>query len=129
MIRLTDEAGAALRPGEVVFVDWHATGLCCADAGEFSVRAIQRSRLSGDLRDLDGQITVHPMAWLHLARLDVLIDCRTYGGRVIPSWRRFTTDLPSDAGLRACLGRLEGHEEQRHSDSGQPKAQPKGETP
>lgn len=44
-ITLTAAARDALGEDEVIFVDWHVTGLCCADAGEFSVRALRRSRL------------------------------------------------------------------------------------
>jgi hypothetical protein len=37
-ITLTAAARQALGEDEVIFVDWHVTGLCCADAGEFSFR-------------------------------------------------------------------------------------------
>ncbi|HEY6738250.1 MAG TPA: hypothetical protein VI076_05320 [Actinopolymorphaceae bacterium] len=101
VIRLADSARAGLRPGEVVLVDWHVTGLCCADAGEFSVRAIPRARVPRTMRRVADEVYVHPTAWAHLAEHDVEVRCRTY-------WRirRFTTDLPPDAGLRACFGRL-----------------------
>lgn len=106
MMRLTTAARAALRSGEVVLIDWHVTGLCCADAGEFSVRAIKRHRLPRQMRpgvpEPDPCVYVHPTAWAHLAHMDVTVDCRKYG-----RLRRFTTDLPHDAGLRACMGRLD----------------------
>ena len=105
MIRLTDQARDALRSGEVVFVDWHVTGLCCADAGEFSVRPVQADRLPRRVRSVEasppGSVYAHPVGWAHLADRDVTVDCRRIG-----RWRRFVTDLPPDAGLRACLGRL-----------------------
>jgi hypothetical protein len=103
MINLTERATAALRSDEVVLVDWHVTGLCCADAGEFSVRPIRRTKLPKRMRPAgdNRSVYVHPTAWAHLVDLDVAIDCRTYG-----RWRRFTTNLPPDAGLRACMGRL-----------------------
>lgn len=103
MINLTERASVALRGDEVILVDWHVTGLCCADAGEFSVRAIRRSRLPKKMRpgNPNRSVYVHPTAWAHLAELDVDIDCRMFG-----RWRRFTTNLPPDAGLRACMGRL-----------------------
>lgn len=108
MISLTARARTALRPDEVVLVDWHVTGLCCADAGEFSVRAMPRRKLPRKMRPTGASsqcaIYAHPTAWSHLADLDVTIDCRWYG-----RWRRFVSDLPSDAGLRACMGRLEGN--------------------
>lgn len=103
--RLDALAHNALRPGEVVVVDWHVTGLCCADTGEFSVRAVRRTRLPRRLRPVDavpeGTVYAHPTAWAHLADRDVAVSCRRLG-----RWRWFTTDLPPDAGLRACLGRL-----------------------
>lgn len=105
-IRVTATAEAELRPGEVVLIDWHVTGLCCSDAGEFSVRPIQRHRLPKQMRPQsrpaqDCLVYVHPTAWVHLAELDVTVDCKRYA-----FVRRFTTDLPPDAGLRACMGRL-----------------------
>lgn len=103
---VTAAAKAALRPGEVVLVDWHVTGLCCSDAGEFSVRPIQRRKVPKNMRpqsrpEAECSVYVHPTAWWHLSQLDVTVDCKTYG-----FLRRFTTDLPPDAGLRACMGRL-----------------------
>ncbi len=106
MIRLTDRARSALREDEVVLLDWHRAGLCCSDAGEISVRAIRASRLPRSARSAtrsSGPVFAHPLALSQLLGLAVLIDCRLIG-----RWRRFTTDLPPDAGLRACLGRLHG---------------------
>ncbi len=100
-VTLTPAAREALRDDEVVFFDWHVTGLCCADAGEFSVRPLRRSRLPKRARGLlPDMVYAHPTAWVHLAGAPVVIDCRP-----LWRWRRFTTDLPSDAGLRCCLGR------------------------
>jgi hypothetical protein len=100
-IMLTAAAREALRADEVIFFDWHAIGLCCADAGEFSVRPLRRHRLPRQARRLSADpVFAHPTAWAHLAELPVTIDCRLLG-----RWRRFTTDLPRDAGLRCCLGR------------------------
>ncbi|MFC5730152.1 MULTISPECIES: hypothetical protein [Nocardioides] len=104
MIRLTDRAHSALREDEVVLVDWHRAGLCCSDAGEISVRAIRAGRLPRSARSAtraSGRVFAHPLALSQLLGRDVLIDCRLIG-----RWRRFSTDLPPDAGLRACLGRL-----------------------
>lgn len=105
VIRLTGRAREALRPGEVVFLDWHVTGLCCADAGEFSVRAVQAGKLPRRMQPVHdsppGSVYAHPVGWAHLVNRDVTVDCRRIG-----RWRHFVTDLPPDAGLRACLGRL-----------------------
>lgn len=100
MIELTERAWAALRGDEVVLVDWHSTDGCCAGIGEFSVRPIRRSQVPERMRSIgdDASVYVHPTAWAHLAELDVLVDCRTYW-----RWRRFTTNLPPDAGLRVCM--------------------------
>lgn len=99
-ITLTAAAHEALGEDEVIFFDWHITGLCCADAGEFSVRAVRRSRLPRRARRLGDSVFAHPLAWVHLVDQPVTIDCRP-----LWRWRRFTTDLPPDAGLRCCLGR------------------------
>lgn len=107
MIRLTAEAWNTLRRDEVVLIDWHVTGLCCGDGGEFSVRAIGRRRIPRQMRPVpaepEGSVYMHPVAWVHLAGGHVTIDCRRFG-----RLRRFTTDLPPDAGLRACMGRGNG---------------------
>ncbi|GAA4087036.1 hypothetical protein [Nonomuraea soli] len=100
-ITLTPAALDALRGDEVVYFDWHVTGLCCADAGEFSVRALRRTKVPRRARRLGDQVYAHPTAWVHLAELTVAVDCRPLG-----RWRRFISDLPPDAGLRSCLGRL-----------------------
>jgi hypothetical protein len=103
--RLDALARNALRPHEVVVFDWHVTGLCCADSGEFSVRAMPRTQLHRRLRPVaatpEGAVYAHPTAWAHLAGRDVAVSCRRIG-----PVRWFTTDLPPDAGLRACMGRL-----------------------
>lgn len=107
MIRLTPAAESALRPGEVVLVDWHVLALCCAAAGEVSVRPMPRARVGRRYRTVAaepaGAVVVHERAYVHLARLDVTVDCRTRFGV-----RSFSTDLPADFGLRASLGRLPG---------------------
>ena len=107
MIRLTAGAQAALRDDEAILVDWHRAGLCCSDAGEISVRALPVRRLPGSALPVggaDGAVYAHRLALSQLLDRDVTIDCRTLG-----RWRRFRTDLPPDAGLRACLGRLPDH--------------------
>ena len=109
MLRLTAVARDALRSHEVLVVDWHRVALCCATAGETSLRAVPRARLAGaggrQLRPADcdppGAVLVHKRAYPHLAGWDVVVDCRTRFGV-----RLFVTDLPPDFGLRASLGRL-----------------------
>ena len=111
MIRLTERAREALRPSEVLLFDWHRVAICCATAGETSVRAVPRARLAGrgarPFRLIDceppGAVLAHEHAFGHLTGLDVLVDCRTVLGV-----RTFSPDLPTDFGLRASLGRLPG---------------------
>ena len=90
--------------------DWHRVAICCAAAGEVSLRRAPRARLedSADFRQLsDGPpVYAHRMAYPHLARRDVGIDTRRVLGL-----RRFTSNLPTDFGLRASLGRLPSGEE------------------
>ncbi|WP_433271415.1 hypothetical protein ACQPZF_12325 [Actinosynnema sp. CS-041913] len=104
-VRLDEAARGALRPDEVVVIDWHVTGLCCADSGEFSVRALRKARVPRRMRPLDANprdtVYAHPTAAAHLARRNLAVSCRRVG-----PFRWFTTDLPPDAGLRACMGRL-----------------------
>ncbi len=112
MIRLTDRAREALRPDEVLLFDWHRVAICCAAAGETSLRAISRDRLTGSSArrfrsaecDPPEAALVHERAYPHLAGRDVVVDCRVRLGL-----RQFSTDLPTDFGLRASLGRLPGH--------------------
>ena len=112
MIRLTDRAREALRPDEALVFDWHRIAICCATAGDTSVRATPRKRLAGSTgrrfrpveSDPPGTIVVHERAYPHLIGQDILVDCRLLFGI-----RNFTTDLPADFGLRASLGRLPGH--------------------
>jgi len=111
MIRLTKRAREALRPDEVLLFDWHRVAICCATAGETSVRATPRARLTGFSADRfrsaacdpPAVVLVHERAYPHLAGRDVVVDCRLRVG-----FRQFTTDLPADFGLRASLGRLPG---------------------
>jgi len=90
--------------------DWHRVAICCAAAGEVSLRRAPRATLesSSQYRPLSDAppVFAHRMAYPHLARRDVGIDTRrTFG------LRRFISNLPPDFGLRASLGRLPSGEE------------------
>ena len=106
MIHLTPEARSELRGDEVLVFDWHRVAICCACAGEVSLRRAPRSTVAhkATYRPLpsDGgdRVFAHRMAVPHLARRDVNVDCRRTLGV-----RRFRSDLPPDFGLRAVLGR------------------------
>jgi hypothetical protein len=105
MVRVTDAAHEALREEEALVFDWHRVAICCAAAGEVSLRTDSGARLaaSARYRRLAGDVPIyaHRMAFPHLAERDVTVDCRRLLGR-----RRFVSDLPGDFGLRASLGRL-----------------------
>jgi hypothetical protein len=106
VIRLTTQARAELGDDDVLVFDWHRVAICCAVAGEVSLRRATRERVtaSRSFRELESEppdrIFAHRFAYPHLAGRDVSIDCRRRLGM-----RRFTSDLPPDFGLRAVLGR------------------------
>jgi hypothetical protein len=106
VIHLTPDARRELRADEALVFDWHRVAICCACAGEISLRRAPRSTVERKatyrrLRsDGAGRVFAHRMAVPHLARRDVNVDCRRMFGM-----RRFSSDLPSDFGLRAVFGR------------------------
>jgi hypothetical protein len=107
LIHLTPDARTELREDEVLVFDWHRVAICCACAGEISLRPAPRStvedkRAYRPLASEGGPVFVHRMAAPHLARRDVNVDCRRTLGL-----RRFRSDLPADFGLRAVLGRAD----------------------
>ena len=106
MIHLTPQARTELKGDEALVFDWHRVAICCATAGEVSLRLAARERIEASRRyrplpsDVGARVYAHRMAVPHLARRDVTIDCRRTLGV-----RRFRSDLPPDFGLRAVLGR------------------------
>ena len=105
MVRVTEAVHEALREEEALVFDWHRVAICCAAAGEVSLHPGSSNRLatSPTYRRLAADVPVyaHRMAFPHLADRDLTVDCRRLLGR-----RRFVSDLPTDFGLRASLGRL-----------------------
>jgi hypothetical protein len=107
VVRLSLQAIEALRPGEVLVFDWHRVAICCACAGEVSLRPAPRDRIDRArgfrplTSDPPGVIYAHRLAFPHLAERDVAVHCRPRMGL-----RRFRSNLPSDFGLRAVFGRL-----------------------
>src|SRR3712207_2783776 len=99
MVHATDAAREALREGEALVFDWHRVAICCAAAGEVSLRrdADERLARARGFRRLDGEVPVyaHRTAYPHLATRDVTVDCHRLLGM-----RRFVSDLPLDFGLR-----------------------------
>jgi hypothetical protein len=110
-VRLTDRARRELRPGEALVFDWHRVAMCCAAAGETSLRRTTlreatRSRAFLPVGDPAGGeqtalVFAHRQVAPHLAGRTVTVDCRRHLGM-----RHFSADLPPDFGLRASLGRL-----------------------
>jgi hypothetical protein len=109
VIHLTEQARSELGGDEALVFDWHRVAICCACAGEVSLRRAPRRSVEGRRAyrplpcDQDAAVYAHRMAVPHLARRDVTVDCRRMLGM-----RRFSTDLPPDFGLRAVLGRADG---------------------
>ena len=107
MIHLTLQARTELREDEALVFDWHRVAICCACAGEVSLRraplhTAEDARALVPLPSDSGRrVYAHRMAVPHLARREVTIDCRRTLGV-----RRFSSDLPPDFGLRAVFGRL-----------------------
>lgn len=107
VVSLTERAREELRPGEALVFDWHRLAICCAAAGDVSLRKTTldeaRRRRFRPLTDDDGEAPVyaHRRAYPHLADRPLTVDCRRRLGV-----RRFTSNLPADFGLRAVLGRL-----------------------
>jgi hypothetical protein len=106
-MKVTSEARDALAPGEALVFDWHRVAICCAVAGEVSLRRTSMREVEGSSSFVrlspagDAPVFAHRRAYTQLADRRLTIDCRRRFGR-----RFFTSDLPTDFGLRAALGRL-----------------------
>ena len=109
VVRVTDRARGELQPGEALVFDWTSLGMCCAVAGEVSLRrtTLREARRSSALRPLrtgDGPpVFVHRRVYPMLAGRDIEVDCRRRLGI-----RWFSSSLPPDLGLRASFGRETG---------------------
>jgi hypothetical protein len=108
LIHLTPQARTELTEADALVFDWHRVAICCAVAGEVSLRRAPRDTVEDNPAfrtlpsDRGTRVYAHRMAVPHLARRDVTIDCRRTLGL-----RRFRSDLPPDFGLRAVFGRAE----------------------
>ena len=104
-VSLTPAARGMLRPGEALVFDWHRLAVCCAGAGESSLYVMKEegARKRKGLVRLKGEDPVYAARAIfpHLAGREIRLDaCRVLG------FRRFTSDLPGDFGLRSVMGRL-----------------------
>lgn len=104
-VRLALGARDLLRPGEALVLDWHRLAVCCAGAGEHSLYAMKEAgaRKRKGLVRLKGEAPIYAARAIfpHLAGRRVVLDAHKILG-----FRRFTSDLPGDFGLRAVMGRL-----------------------
>ncbi len=103
---LTEDARRELRRGEALVFDWHRLAICCAAAGEVSLRRttlteVERSGALVPLADEETPVFANRRAYAHLAGHDIEVDCRRRLGL-----RHFTSSLPPDFGLRSVFGRL-----------------------
>ena len=104
-VSLTLEAREMLRPGEALILDWHRLAVCCAGAGESSLYVMKEegARKRKGLVRLKGEDPIYAARTIfpHLAGREVRLHARRVLG-----FRRFTSDLPGDFGLRSVMGRL-----------------------
>jgi hypothetical protein len=109
VVRVTDRARAELHPGEVLVFDWTSLAMCCAVAGEVSLRRstlreAQRSPALRPVQTRDGPpVYAHRRVYPMLVGRDIEVDCRRRLGI-----RSFHSSLPPDLGLRAAFGRESG---------------------
>ena len=104
-VSLTPAAREMLQPDEALVIDWHRLAVCCAGAGESSLYAMKEegARKRRGLVRIKGQDPVYAARAIfpHLAGREVKLDARKVLG-----FRRFTSNLPGDFGLRSVMGRL-----------------------
>jgi hypothetical protein len=104
-VSLTPAARELLLPGEALIIDWHRLAVCCAGAGESSLYAMKEegARKRRGLVRIKGEDPVYAARAIfpHLAGREVKLDARKVLG-----FRRFTSNLPGDFGLRSVMGRL-----------------------
>ena len=104
-VSLTPAARKLLLPGEALIIDWHRLAVCCAGAGESSLYAMKEegARKRRGLVRIKGGDPVYAARAIfpHLAGREVELDARKVLG-----FRRFTSNLPGDFGLRSAMGRL-----------------------
>jgi hypothetical protein len=107
VVRVSARAQAELRPAEALVFYWTRLAMCCAVAGEVSLRRITTREAQGlpafvPLRTEDGGplVFAHRRAYPLLVGRRVEIDCRRRLGM-----RSFSSSLPPDLGLRASFGR------------------------
>jgi len=110
VVRVSARAQAELRAGEALVFDWTRLGMCCAVAGEVTLRrtTLREARWSSAFlpigADQGAPVFAHRRAYPMLVGQDIEVDCRRRLGI-----RSFFSSLPPDLGLRASFGREAGH--------------------
>jgi hypothetical protein len=106
VVQVSAEARAELGAGQALVFDWTRLAMCCAVAGEVSLRRTTTAEVQGSaafvpLRTADGTpVFAHRHAYPLLVGRHIRIDGRRRFGI-----RSFTSSLPADLGLRASFGR------------------------
>ena len=110
IVRVSGRARAELRAGEALVFDWTSLAMCCAVAGEVTLRPTtlqetQRSAVFLPLQTEIGPVVfAHRRAYPMLAGRVIDVDCRRRLGV-----RSFSSSLPPDLGLRTSFGRGTGN--------------------
>ena len=95
---VTSEASEALAPGEALVFDWHRVAICCAVAGEVSLRrtSMREVERAGSFVRLSSReqapVFAHRRAYVQLADRQLTVGCRRRFGR-----RRGRTAAPEGA--------------------------------
>jgi hypothetical protein len=122
IVRISGRAQGELRPGEALVFDWTNLAMCCAVAGEVSLRRttlreVQRSSAYVPLpTQSDPLLFAHRRAYPMLVGRAIEVDCRRRLGI-----RSFFSSLPPDLGLRTSFGRETGNgpgNRREHPDPG-----------
>jgi hypothetical protein len=125
VVQVSAQARAELGAGQALVFDWTRLALCCAVAGEVSLRRttaaeVQDSAAFVPLRTADGgpPMFAHRHAYPLLVGRHIRVDCRRRLGM-----RSFHSSLPPDLGLRASFGRApDPTDDHVTSREGQPEA-------
>jgi hypothetical protein len=110
VVRVSGRARAELRAGEALVFDWTSLAMCCAVAGEVTLRrtTLQEAQHSSVFLPLQTEIGplvfVHRRAYPMLVGRVIEVDCRRRLGV-----RSFSSSLPPDLGLRTSFGRETGN--------------------
>jgi hypothetical protein len=109
LVRVSGRVRVELRAGEALVCDWTSLAMCCAVAGEVSLRRTtlreaQHSSVFVPLQSEIGPVVfAHRRAYPMLVGRVIEVNCRRRLGV-----RSFSSSLPPDLGLRTSFGRETG---------------------